>query len=277
MISFSKCQVWSWQRRQTIENLEDVIDLDACPLGNENFIASGKKTLAEDGVLTLPGFLRAEAIETLVAEAETQKHHAYFTASTHNVYLTEPRPGLGEDHVYNRQLASSKGCITTDQVPVGSGLHTIYDSSLCRQFVAQIVCESGLYVYADPLASINVHFASEDQELNWHFDNSDFAITLLLQAPRDGGYFEYVRDLRNAEGDDMNFAGVTAILDGKMQPSVLSMEPGTLVLFRGRNSIHRVTPTIGDQTRILVVLAYNAAPGIALSESARMTFFGRLG
>jgi len=100
---------------------------------------------------------------------------------------------------------------------------------------------------------------------------------LLLQAPRDGGNFEYVRDLRNAEGDDMNFAGVTAILDGKMQPSVLSMEPGTLVLFRGRNSIHRVTPTIGDQTRILVVLAYNAAPGIALSASARMTFFGRLG
>ena len=227
--------------------------------------------------MTLPGFLRAEAIETLVAEAETQKHNAYFTASTHNVYLTEPRPELGEDHVYNRQLTSSKGCITTDQVPVGSSLHTIYGSSLFRQFVAQIVGESGLYEYADPLASINVHFASEDQELNWHFDNSDFAITLLLQAPRDGGYFEYVRDLRNAEGDDMNFAGVTAILDGKMQPSVLSMEPGTLVLFRGRNSIHRVTPTIGDQTRILVVLAYNAAPGIALSESARMTFFGRLG
>ena len=277
MISSSNCQVWSWQRRQTIEKLEDVIDLDACPLGNENFIASGKKTLAEDGVLTLPGFLRAEAIETLVAEAETQKHNAYFTASTHNVYLTEPRPELGEDHVYNRQLTSSKGCITTDQVPVDSSLHTIYDSSLFRQFVAQIVGESGLYEYADPLASINVHFASEDQELNWHFDNSDFAITLLLQAPRDGGNFEYVRDLRNAEGDDMNFAGVTAILDGKMQPSVLSMEPGTLVLFRGRNSIHRVTPTIGDQTRILVVLAYNAAPGIALSESARMTFFGRLG
>ena len=227
--------------------------------------------------MTLPGFLRAEAIETLVTEAETKKHNAYFTASTHNVYLSEPRPELGEGHIYNRQLTSSKGCITTDQVPVASGLHTIYDSSLFRQFVAQIVGQTGLYGYADPLASINVHFASEGQELNWHFDNSDFAITLLLQAPRDGGHFEYVRDLRNAEGDDMNFAGVTAILDGKRQPSVLSMEPGMLVLFRGRNSIHRVTPTIGDQTRILVVLAYNAAPGIALSESARMTFFGRLG
>jgi hypothetical protein len=41
--------------------------------------------------------------------------------------------------------------------------------------------------------------------------------------------------------------------------------------------MHRVTPTIGRTTRILVVLAYNAEPGIALSKAARMTFFGRLG
>jgi hypothetical protein len=54
------------------------------------------------------------------------------------------------------------------------------------------------------------------------------------------------------------------------------MDAGTLVLFRGRDAIHRVTPVQGDTTRMLVVLAYNSEPGIALSESARMTFFGRL-
>jgi hypothetical protein len=54
------------------------------------------------------------------------------------------------------------------------------------------------------------------------------------------------------------------------------MKEGTLVLFRGLNSLHRVTPTIGNRTRILVVLAYNNKAGISLSESARMTFFGRL-
>ena len=41
--------------------------------------------------------------------------------------------------------------------------------------------------------------------------------------------------------------------------------------------MHRVTPTIGNRPRFLVVLAYNDAPDIALSEQARMTFFGRLG
>ena len=51
------------------------------------------------------------------------------------------------------------------------------------------------------------------------------------------------------------------------------MNPGDLVLFRGRNSMHRVTPAQGGTTRMLVVLAYNTEPGVCLSDSARMTFF----
>jgi predicted 2-oxoglutarate/Fe(II)-dependent dioxygenase YbiX len=140
-----------------------------------------------------------------------------------------------------------------------------------------VLGEDRLYEYADPLSSVNVHFAETGKELGWHFDNSSFAITLLLQAPKDGGAFEYVRDLRDADKGELNFDGVRAVLDGDKQTRHLTMAPGTLVMFRGRNSMHRVTPTIGDICRILVVFAYNAEPDIALSESARMTFFGRLG
>jgi len=74
----------------------------------------------------------------------------------------------------------------------------------------------------------------------------------------------------------MNFDGVAAVLNDKTPVKTLLMEEGTLVLFRGLNSLHRVTPTIGNRTRILVVFAYNNTAGISLSESARMTFFGRL-
>jgi hypothetical protein len=213
----------------------------------------------------------------LVTEAEAQKHNAYFTASSHNVYLSEPRPDLDASHVFNRQIISSKGCITTDQVPEQSRLKIIYDAPEFRKFIATIVGEPALYEYADPLSSINVHYADEGQELGWHFDNSEFAITLLLQAPQSGGQFEYVRDLRDAEAGEMNFAGVAAVLDGEAVIERPMVTQGTLMLFRGRNAMHRVTPTIGRTTRILVVLAYNAEPSIALSKAARMTFFGRLG
>ena len=54
------------------------------------------------------------------------------------------------------------------------------------------------------------------------------------------------------------------------------MGAGDLMLFRGRDALHRVTPSQGEITRMLVVLAYNAEPNVSLSESARMTFYGRL-
>ena len=257
--------------------LEDIINLDACPLSDIDFRNSCRNQLDRDGVLTLPNFLRQTAINTLVAEAESQKHLAFYTSASHNVYLTKPDPELDENHIVNRQITSSKGCITTDQIPTNSGLHIIYNAPYFRDFACAVLGEDKLYEYADPLSSVNVHFAEAGKELGWHFDNSSFAITLLLQAPEDGGAFEYVRDLRDADKGELNFDGVEAVLDGNMPAQHLTMTPGTLVMFRGRNSMHRVTPTIGDICRILVVLAYNAEPDIALSEAARMTFYGRLG
>ena len=54
------------------------------------------------------------------------------------------------------------------------------------------------------------------------------------------------------------------------------VNPGTLILFYGRNYLHRVTPVKSKKNRILVTLNYNTEKGIKLSENARMTFFGRL-
>jgi len=55
----------------------------------------------------------------------------------------------------------------------------------------------------------------------------------------------------------------------------LDIRPGDLVLFRGRDALHRVTPTEGSITRMLVVLAFNAEGATTLSDSALTTFYGR--
>ena len=255
---------------------KDLIDLDCYRLYDPEHITDVKHSFDRDGVVTLPDFTRAAARDTLIQEALLWADSAFFTTSTHNVYLTPSDQSHPADHVANRQINSSKGCITTDQIPTDSGLQTLYHNPQFQAFVTAVLGEKALYPYADPQSSINLHYAHEGQELGWHFDNSSFAITLLLQAPEGGGVFEYIPGLRNSAAGEMNFAGVADVLDGKTPVQTLEMQPGTLVLFRGRNSMHRVTPTGGPRTRLLVVLAYNDAPGVSLSEGARMTFYGRV-
>lgn len=255
--------------------LSDIIDTSRYPLGDADFRTYCQATLQRDGTLVLPGFMKPDAVEQVRQEGLSKKPLAYYTANQHNVYLSEPDPAFSDEHPRNRRVDSSKGCITDDQIDADSPLRRLYDASEFRSYLGAVLEES-LYPYADPLSSINLHYASEGQELGWHFDNSSFATTLLIEKPAEGGVFEYVENLRDADRGDMNYEGVEQVLAGRITPKQLSMEPGTLVLFRGRNAMHRVTPTVGPVTRMLAVLAYNSQPGVALSENARMTFFGRL-
>jgi hypothetical protein len=264
-------------KNSTNQTLSDWVNLDLYALDDPSQITKLKTGLDRDGVVTLPGFLRDRARLLLIDEANSESENAFFNTATHNVYLTPSDRSQAADHVINRQVASSKGCITADELPADSGLQTLYCETQFQAFLASILDEEKLYPYADPQLSINVHYAHDGQELGWHFDNSSFAITLLLQAPKAGGQFEYVPNLRDSAAGEMNFTGVTDVLDGTSPVQTLEMQPGTLVLFRGRDSMHRVMPTLGDQTRLLVVLAYNDAPGVSLSEAARMTFYGRVG
>lgn len=259
-----------------MSKLNDILALSVYPIDDPDFRAECRATLARTGVLVLPGFMTPETVAQVKREGLTKQHLAYYTANRHNVYLAEADPEYAAEHPRNRQVSSSKGCITDDIIAADSPLRTLYNADRFREFLSDVLGEPQLYEYADPLSSINLHYASEGQGLGWHFDNSSFAITLLIQKPAGGGVFEYVENVRDADQGEMNYPGVSQVLDGEVEVKQLSMEPGALVLFRGRNAIHRVTPTQGDITRMLVVLAYNNRPNVALSETARMTFYGRL-
>lgn len=258
-------------------NFNIVVDTDRYPAKEVSFIESCRAKLDETGVLVLPGFIRPASLNVMKQEAAENADKAYFCTQQHSAYLTPHDDALPDNHAKNRQVESSKGCICDDDVPETSPLRVLYDAPEFRAFVMGVTGEKALHPYADPLSSINIHYANRGQELGWHFDNSSFAITLLIEKPDAGSRFEYVKDLRDADAGDMSYEGTAAVLDGKTEPQVLEMDPGTLVLFRGRNSIHRVTPNESDKTRMLAVLAYNAEAGVELSESARMTFYGRLG
>lgn len=256
--------------------LADVVDLEKNPLENKDFRAECKRTLEKDGALVMRNFLKPELISSIRSEGLKQQHLAYYTDTDHNIFLSDTDPNYSKNHPRNRLVSSSKGCITHNQILSDSALRIIYNAKEFRDFLCTVLNELALYEYADAQSSINLHYASEGEELGWHYDNSSFAITLMIDSAKAGGEFEFVKDVRNADAGEMNYEMSEQILDGAIDAEKLAICPGDLILFRGRNSMHRVTPTLGDRTRILVVLAYNSEPGISLSESARMTFFGRI-
>ena len=68
-----------------MDTLTDLINFD---LRDPALIARCKEQLDREGALTLPNFLSATTLESLVTEAQRAEPQAYFTAATHNVYLT---------------------------------------------------------------------------------------------------------------------------------------------------------------------------------------------
>ena len=256
--------------------LASILNTKSHPIDDLEYRSKCKSMLDQDGVLVLKNFLLSDSIRSILEEAIQQERLAYYCVNEHNVYLEPFDDNYHKSHPRNRTVVSSKGCITDDQVPKGSALRALYDSKDFKEFLCSVLNEESLYKYDDNLSSINIHYAKTGQELGWHFDNSSFAITLLIQKPEAGGEFEYVRDFRNSKNNDNNYDQVLDLINGQWKPKKLAMENGSLVLFRGKDAIHRVTPTVGDRTRILSVLAYNSEPNVKLSETARMTFFGKL-
>ena len=256
--------------------LASILNTKSHPIDDLEYRSKCKSMLDQDGVLVLKNFLLSDSIRSILEEAIQQERLAYYCVNEHNVYLEPFDDNYHKSHPRNRTVVSSKGCITDDQVPKGSALRALYDSKDFKEFLCSVLNEESLYKYDDNLSSINIHYAKTGQELGWHFDNSSFAITLLIQKPEAGGEFEYIRDFRSSKNNDNNYDQVLDLINGQCKPKKLAMENGSLVLFRGKDAIHRVTPTVGDRTRILSVLAYNSEPNVKLSETARMTFFGKL-
>ena len=256
-------------------NPENIINLEQHPIQESDYSKSCKDQLDSTGALVMEDFLNSDAVESLQSEARELRPLAYFCKQNHNAYLLDPDTDFPSEHIRNLEQVSDKGCITHDQVPENSLLRTLYEWPDFRNFLKQVLGEP-VFPYADTLSSININYYEQGQQLGWHFDNASFAVTLMLQSPGQGGGFEYREKVRNSEKGDSAFADTEAVIKGKLQPKTLAMGDGALVLFRGRNSLHRVAPVVSEHARILVTLNFNTEPGKMLSELARMAFFGRL-
>jgi hypothetical protein len=263
-----------------VAGLADVIDLERYPIdrvesrAGKDMVDRCRRELAAVGASDLEGFLRPAAVAAVADWAMTAMPHAYRTDTEHNVYFTVGDPGLPAGDPRRIRVRSAKGGLAYDQIPSGSPLRVAYQSDELTAFIGAALGRETLYRHADQLGALNVMYYAQGDELGWHFDGADFVVVLMLQSPLAGGQFEYVPMLRSAE--DENPDGVRRLLQGDRSGlRVMSSAAGTLVLFRGHLSPHRVTPVAGSRPRINAVLSYASTPVAQLSDYARQLFYGR--
>ena len=83
-----------------------------------------------------------------------------------------------------------------DLFPADSPIRQLFEWEELRTFVAAILGLDTIYPYADPLGALNLAVMGEGDELQWHFDQTDFVVSLALQDADDGGDFEVAPFIR---------------------------------------------------------------------------------
>jgi len=259
----------------TMVNLASYPIADSQSPGSNAFINQCRRQYLETGLCMLPDFILPSAREILAEQASAIADKAYFCNSTHNAYLTETDPGLSSDDSYNRQEKTFVGSVPYDCIDDNDALRRLYHWDPLRDFIGAVLGKQSFHRFQDPLGACSINVFVDGGEHGWHFDESEFTVTLMLQAPQSGGEFEYAPGIRGHENEKEL---VAKVLDGEFADVVrLPFTPGTLLIFNGSQTIHRVTRVTGNRPRLVPVLCYSEEPDAKNSEAVRKLFWGRTG
>lgn len=259
---------------------QGLVNLNQYPIlepGNVNLtrvIEKARAQLNECGAAEMTGFLTPQGIKQLEDESVQLESSAYWNALTGNAYLDEPDSSLPETHVRKWTEITSLGAVGYDQFPAHFLLRRIYEWQPFMNFIQNILGLPELHRYADPMGALNLSVMKQEDYLRWHFDQSDFVTSLSVRNSEKGGEFEYVPKIRGPKEE--NYSAVQSVLKGA-RDKVINIPncPGTLLVFQGRYSIHRVTRIEGNTSRLMGLFGYAAEPNVMSSEYLRKIRYGR--
>jgi hypothetical protein len=242
----------------------------------EAWISEVRTSLEQDGSCTLPDFVDAETLTEMAAQANSITHLAYAGPTEVTPYFFNYRLGEGEvlpdDHPLKRKGKRNLAQVATDLIPEDSLLSQLHHSQLMLDFLGAVIGEP-VYRNRDPYQSLNISVMDEGGCQQWHFDGGNMVTTLLLQEPEGGGIFEYVPGIRSET--DENFDEVKAVLDGRSEGVLQNrLRAGTLSLFRGHYSMHRVTPVTGQRQRLQAILGYSTRPDMIGNRESSILHYG---
>jgi len=261
-------------------SVSDYIDLDRYPIdrpgaARDAVIAEARAAVESVGCAVLKGFVRAECLPEIVAECDRTAQFGHRNFNRTNPYFTVDRDDLPESHPLRRFFDRSNAFVPADHFGDDSVLRAIYEWPHFSPFVQEALGEERFFPYADPLADVIVNLAEEGNGFPWHFDTNNYTVTLAIQNAERGGDFEYSPYLRTPT--DENYEGVERVLDGdKSLIHTLRLEPGDLQIFKGRYSLHRVTPLAGARLRYVAIFSYVEEPGMVAQPERAQQLYGRV-
>jgi hypothetical protein len=232
-------------------------------------------SVVKDGCVVLKGFLRAERIDELVHECDRVEMHGHRNFTRTNPYFTQDRPDLPTSHPLRRFYDRSNAFVPADNFGPESILRAIFDWPAFSPFIKQVLDEEKFFPYADPLADVTVNLAEAGNGFPWHFDTNNYTVTLAIQNAEAGGNFEYSPRVRSTIAE--NYDIVEKVLDDdRSLIHTLRLEPGDLQIFKGRYSLHRVTPLLGSRKRYVAIFSYVEESGMVSSPQRAKELYGRV-
>lgn len=259
----------------------DVVDLDRYPIDQldskqgQTLVEQCRHALASDGACTLAGFIQPAAVSAMVKLAERLEDKSWPSDRPHTVYFEPVDKSVAVDHPRAHQVRSAKHGFAYDLIPDDAPLRRLYESDDLTRFIAAVLDKPTLHRSVDPLDAFQVTTFQTGEELGWHFDRSEFSVTVMYQQADQGGDFEYVPQLRSE--NEEHYSQVQKVLQGeRARVRVLPSAPGTFAFFHGRLAMHRVTPVSGDTPRINSVLTYGERPDMRLNDLTSELFYGRI-
>jgi hypothetical protein len=263
-----------------IEDPAEFVDLTAYPVldlasgSGREVVGRGRAQLAAMGAAELAGFVTPAGVATLAADAESLAARAYQSSGIGSAYLDRPDDRLPPGHPRTWLGRYSVGAVPYDLVPRSSPLRRLYEWDPLKHLIEAVLDRGPIFRYADPFGALNLAVMGAGDELQWHFDQADFVVSLAVQSAETGGDFEVAPLVRSP--DNERYDDVAEVLAGGPDRVVtLPMTPGTLLIFEGRHSLHRVSPIHGRRLRHVGLFAYDTKPDVVGTALLRKARYGR--
>ena len=114
----------------------------------------------------------------------------------------------------------------------------------------------------------------DGDELQWHFDQTDFVVSLAMQDADAGGDFEVAPQIRTA--DDEHYDDVARVLGGDRDRRDPADDAGHVARVRGPLlAAPRLRRSTASTPRLVGLFGYDTKPGTMSSDLLKEVRYGR--